>query len=165
MMEEKGVISNTKSTQDLAVEGLKHLEDTIEAAFQILSSMNDELCNPALWPVAHSSSGDASDSSHHSEMGSGALEEARLRYKSSIASLRSIISAIPNSRKAKAYEAGFTNGSSESHADQAEIEKLEEKATSLRKEVANKHKHLKILIDQLRNIITDVSTWQSPCSV
>ncbi|KAK9278880.1 hypothetical protein L1049_028460 [Liquidambar formosana] len=67
-MEDKAMLSpnSTKSTQDLAMEGQKHLEETIEAAFQILSSMNDELCNPALWsttptnttsgPISHSSS-------------------------------------------------------------------------------------------------------------
>nr|DAD30536.1 TPA_asm: hypothetical protein HUJ06_009387 [Nelumbo nucifera] len=99
-------MSNVKSTQELAAGGLKHLEDTIEAAFQILSSMNDELCNPALWSTtvsAHSSngivSGDTADSSHHLEMGGGALEDARLRYKSSVASLRAVLSAIPNSQK------------------------------------------------------------------
>ncbi|XP_010249045.1 PREDICTED: mediator of RNA polymerase II transcription subunit 30 [Nelumbo nucifera] len=165
-------MSNVKSTQELAAGGLKHLEDTIEAAFQILSSMNDELCNPALWSTtvsAHSSngivSGDTADSSHHLEMGGGALEDARLRYKSSVASLRAVLSAIPNSQKAKAYETGSIVASSESQANQAETENLEERATNLRKELANKHKHLKLLIDQLRVVITDISTWQSPCSV
>ena len=92
-----------KSTQELAMEGQKHLEATIEAAFQILSYMNEELCNPTLWSTTPSTanpngsntsamsngqhhtshSGDASsDSSHHFEMGGGALDVARLRYKS-----------------------------------------------------------------------------------
>ncbi|EOY22499.1 Uncharacterized protein TCM_014655 isoform 3 [Theobroma cacao] len=55
--------SNTKTTQELAAEGLKHLEETIEAAFQILSSMNDELCNPALWSTIPSSSNSTTASS------------------------------------------------------------------------------------------------------
>ncbi|KAJ4972712.1 hypothetical protein NE237_005886 [Protea cynaroides] len=171
MMEEKGVMANTKSTQELAVEGLKHLEDTIEAAYQILSSMNEELCNPAFWSttaVAHSSNGinaDASDSSHHLETGGGALEESRLCYKSSVASLRAVLSAIPSTRKSKAYEASSTSTGSEPQADQAEIEKLEERVTKLKKELTDKNKHLKLLIDQLRDLITDISTWQSPCPV
>ncbi|XP_024017901.1 mediator of RNA polymerase II transcription subunit 30 isoform X2 [Morus notabilis] len=100
-MEEKAVnsmaIASLKTTQDLAMEGQKHLEDTIESAFQILSSMNDELCNPALWsttttvaaatsssspssaangPSSHSNglvNGDAaaSDSHHHADLGGG----------------------------------------------------------------------------------------------
>ncbi|XVF08685.1 hypothetical protein REPUB_Repub07fG0024800 [Reevesia pubescens] len=178
--------SSNKTTQELASEGLKHLEETIEAAFQILSSMNDELCNPALWStnptttsnaapsslsnVAVLGNGDssASDGSHHLEMGgmggsgNGALDEARLRYKNSVASLRTVLAAIPNSQKAKAFETGLTGSSP---ADEAEIEKLEEQASNLRKEVANKNECIKLLIDQLRELITDISTWQSPCSI
>lgn len=102
-----------KATQELALEGQKHLEETIESAFQILSSMNDELCNPTLWstppPAAtaassHSSTslnGDvSSDYSHHMDIaGGGALDDARLRYKSSVASLRAVLNAIQNSQK------------------------------------------------------------------
>ncbi|KAM1014583.1 hypothetical protein ACFX2C_044549 [Malus domestica] len=33
------------------------------------------------------------------------------------------------------------------------------------KELVNKNTCIKFLIDQLRNLITDISTWQSPCSV
>ena len=139
-MEEKSVnvmaIENPKTTQELAMEGQKHLEDTIEAAFQILSSMNDELCNPALWsttssspsppppstttsaangPSSHSNgvvNGDASASDntsahHHGEIGGGgagggaggALGEAQFRYKTAVASLRAILSVIPNSQR------------------------------------------------------------------
>ena len=102
-----------KATQELALEGQKHLEETIESAFQILSSMNDELCNPTLWSTppppataasSHSSAslnGDASsDFSHHMEIaGGGALDDARLRYKSSVASLRAVLNAIQSSQK------------------------------------------------------------------
>ncbi|KAI3995356.1 hypothetical protein MKX01_032158 [Papaver californicum] len=164
---------NGKSVQELAVEGQKHLEDTIEAAFQILSSINDELCNPALWSStgvvsSHSSNGvngDASDSLHQSELGGGALEDARLRYKSAVASLRSVLTAIPSHPKAKAYLSGTTVGGSESGADQAEIEKLQDQVITLRKEVADKNKHVKLLTDQFRELITDISIWQSPCSL
>ncbi|KAI6676645.1 hypothetical protein NL676_037441 [Syzygium grande] len=113
--------ASPKSTQELALEGQKHLEDTIESAFHILSSMNDELCNPSLRsaPSPASSSVSAStsngplllncdsssDSSHHLDFagsgggGGGALDEARLRYKSSVASLHTILAAIPTSHK------------------------------------------------------------------
>ncbi|XP_022736829.1 mediator of RNA polymerase II transcription subunit 30 [Durio zibethinus] len=190
--------SSNKTTQELAAEGLKHLEETIEAAFQILSSMNDELCNPALWSTTLSSTnptiassattntaapngpsslsngtglgnGDSSsDGGHHLEMGgiggsgNSALDEARLRYKNSVASLRAVLAAIPNSQKAKAFETGST---ASSPADEADIEKLEEQASNLRKDLANKNEYLKRLIDELRELITDISTWQSPCSI
>ncbi|XP_068667148.1 mediator of RNA polymerase II transcription subunit 30 [Aristolochia californica] len=158
-MEEKGT-ANGKTSQELAAEGQKHLEDTVEAAFQILSSMNDELCNPALWSASQSSNGeDAPDSSHHMEMGGGALDEARLRYKSAVASLRAVLAAIPNSQKGKPQDP------MDSTAEQVGTERLEERIVELRKELANKNKHLKLLIDQLRNLVTDLSTWQSPCSV
>ncbi|RRT58303.1 hypothetical protein B296_00044812 [Ensete ventricosum] len=134
-----------KCKQELGVEGQRHLEETINAAFQILSSMNDELCNPALWSTlspSHPSAalggaGDApvDSSSHPSEAGGGsgggALDEARLRYKSAVFALRSCIAAIPSATQ----------------------------------ELENKNKHLKLLIDQLRDLITDIAMWQSPCSV
>lgn len=98
----------TKSRQELGIEGQRHLEETINAAFQILSSMNDELCNPALWSTSPShppASGDGSTDSSHPEAsaggggggGGGALDEARLRYKSAITNLRIVIAAIPSS--------------------------------------------------------------------
>ncbi|XP_058093165.1 mediator of RNA polymerase II transcription subunit 30 [Magnolia sinica] len=166
-MEDRG----GKSAQELAVEGQKHLEDTIEAAFQILSSMNDELCNPALWSTpastgAQSSNGtDGSDLSHQMDLGGGALEDARLRYKSAVAALRAVLTAIPNSQKGKPHDLGAAASALDSKTDAAEIERLEERAANLKKELANKNKYLKLLIDQLRDLITDISTWQSPCSV
>nr|GEW80002.1 mediator of RNA polymerase II transcription subunit 30 [Tanacetum cinerariifolium] len=157
---------SSKSTQELAMEGQKHLEDTIESAFQILSSMNHELCNPNLWSPSPSTSNNGvhlhtnGGDSHHSEIsGGGALDEARLRYKASVAALRSVLVAIPNSRKAKAYDIDPMS------TDDMDAEKLEERASALRKELEDKNKHLKLLIDQLRELITDVSTWQSPVAV
>ncbi|URE33804.1 hypothetical protein MUK42_07328 [Musa troglodytarum] len=128
-----------KSKQELGVDGQRHLEETINAAFQILSSMNDELCNPALWSTlspghpsaALGGAGDApvDSSSHPSEAGGGsgggALDEARLRYRSAVAALRSCIAAIPSATQ----EAGALD----SRADAVEIERLEERASSLRK--------------------------------
>ncbi|XP_019154787.1 PREDICTED: mediator of RNA polymerase II transcription subunit 30 [Ipomoea nil] len=178
-MEEK-----TKTIQELAIEGQKHLEETIEAAYEILSAMNDELCNPTLWSTTpssaaapasailsngHHASGEvssdssSSSSTHHFDVGGGALDESRLRYKSSVAALRTVLTAISNSQKAKALEVA-SNGPT-SPADEAEIEQLEDQACNLRKELTEKNKHLKHLIDQLRDVIGDISTWQSPCSV
>ncbi|CAL5204519.1 unnamed protein product [Lathyrus oleraceus] len=171
------MLNSGKTTQDLAMEGHRYLEETIQYAYKILSSMNDELCNPAMWstpssavtsPNALSPNGDAgSDNSGQHADGAasgggtgGALDEARFRYKKAVAGLRSVLVAIPNSQKTHTFD----NGSAASPADEAEIEKLEEQASSLRKELGNKNLHLKILIDQLRELITDISTWQSPFS-
>ncbi|KAL3025433.1 hypothetical protein AAZX31_04G179300 [Glycine max] len=162
-----GTMSGSKTTQELAMEGQEYLEETIENAFQILSSMNDELCNPVLWSTSPSTSPNAdatSDNSNHhadaSAAAGGALEEARARYKKAVTALRTILTAIPTSQKEKTFDAG----SAASPADEAEIDKLEERASSLRRELANKNLHLKTLIDQLRDLITDISTWQSPFS-
>ncbi|KAG7539049.1 hypothetical protein ISN44_As13g027330 [Arabidopsis suecica] len=177
------------TTQELALEGEKHLEETIEAAFQIISAMNDELCNPSLWSTSATPSSAATatgsngsalvsvdaaaidGTSHHSESGGGGggggsgnsvLDEASLRYKNSVTSLRAVLAAIPNSHKAKASEMENGFGSPES---EDEIEKLEAQALSLRMEIAKKNVHVKELIDKLRELIADISTWQSPCSV
>ncbi|XP_042067721.1 mediator of RNA polymerase II transcription subunit 30-like [Salvia splendens] len=187
-----------KTTQELAAEGQKHLEETIQSAFLILSAMNDELCNAALWsntpssasaappagganPAAASmsnghrdvssdssasSSASQSHAQHHNnsfEIGGGALDEARLQYKNSVASLRSVLLAISNAQKVQSSESVLTTSGPVS--DQTEIEKLEEKASILRTELAEKNKYLKILIDQLRGLLSDISTWQSPCTV
>ncbi|KAB5525152.1 hypothetical protein DKX38_022901 [Salix brachista] len=192
---------HSKTTQELAIEGQKHIEETIQAAYQILSSMNDELCNPTLWsttstattavisPITPNSAqngavvitvnGDANaavcDSTHELSagggLGNGVLDEARFRYKNSVAALRDVLEAIPNSHKAKPFETS-------SPADEAEIKKLEERASNLRKvicgelgspigkaELAKKNTYVKLLIDQLREIIIDISTWQTACSV
>ncbi|CAM0904898.1 unnamed protein product [Alopecurus aequalis] len=174
----------SRRRQDLAAEGQRHLEETIAAAFQILSSMNDELCNPALWSSSataaaaaaatavsqqphqhhapllplHSADSDASDTVGGGSGGSGgSLDEARHRYKIAVTALRASIAAVSPCTQEM--------GSTESKADQAEIERLEEHASSLRKEIESKNKHVKLLIDQLRDIISDVSMWQSPCSM
>lgn len=104
--------------QEMAVEGQRHLEETIAAAFQILVSMNDELCNAGLWssssvsaaaaavgsqhqhsatppplPPPHSADSDAADAGGATGPG-GSLDEARHRYKSAVAALRASISAV-----------------------------------------------------------------------
>ncbi|KAF7001551.1 hypothetical protein CFC21_017201 [Triticum aestivum] len=165
--------------QELAAEGQRHLEETIASAFQILSSMNDELCNPALWsssatataasaasqhphhqnaapPPPHSADSDADTMGGAAGGSGGSLDEARHRYKIAVAALRASIAAVSPSTQM---------GPTESKGDQAEIERLEEHASSLRKEIESKNKQLKLLIDQLRDLISDISMWQSPCSV
>ncbi|CAK7336732.1 unnamed protein product [Dovyalis caffra] len=181
---------HSKTTQELAMEGQQHLEETIQAAYQILSSMNDELCNPTLWSTTSTNTvtspitpnntqngavviavnGDAnaavSDSTHElsgggsggGAVGNGALDGARFQYKKSVTALRDVLAAIPNSHKAKPFDTS-------SPVDLAEIEKLKERASDLRKELAKKNTYVKLLIDQLRELITDISTWQTPCSV
>ncbi|KAL6547618.1 hypothetical protein OROHE_009323 [Orobanche hederae] len=181
---------SAKTTQELAVEGQKHLEETIGSAFLILSAMNDELCNPALWSttatppsdpadmsngrhpngdvLSESSSASSASQSHHqhhhtsSDIGGGALDEARLQFKSSVASLRSVLVAISDVQKgdtpfkaldrnthnlewvgsrialAKTPETGPIS-TPVSPDDQMETESLEEQAASLRKELATKN--------------------------
>ncbi|KAI5078883.1 hypothetical protein GOP47_0006554 [Adiantum capillus-veneris] len=46
--------------------------------------------------------------------------------------------------------------------DPADVEKLEQRVSFLREEVKNKNKVVKLLIDQLRELIKDISMWQSP---
>ncbi|KAH9616507.1 hypothetical protein KSS87_003991 [Heliosperma pusillum] len=145
-MEDNEIASESlKSVKELAAEGQKHLEDTVDAAFQILSAMNDELCNPALWSTTAMAIPDngiangilanghteglnsdiSSDPSH--DMGGSALDEARLRYKSSVASLRAILDAIPDSQPA-----GMDSSPSPSQEDEDENMKLEDQKDQMR---------------------------------
>ncbi|KAJ8772290.1 hypothetical protein K2173_027467 [Erythroxylum novogranatense] len=150
-----------RTTQELAMEGQKHLEETIQAAFQILSSMNDELCNPSLWSTTTTTSSSSNADAVLTlpttwmvvpPLASVVVPAMALSMKQGFGT------RTPSPRFAKEFEIG-------SPADQAEVEKLEERAASLRKELAKKNTYLKLLIDQLRDLITDISTWQSPCSI
>ncbi|KAL6223567.1 hypothetical protein ACLB2K_006952 [Fragaria x ananassa] len=126
--------ANPNTTQELAVEGQKHLEHTIESGFQILSSMNDELCNPLLWStnssaengVVHSDSS-FSDNTSGPPGNGGSLEEARFRYKNSVTALRAVLAEILISHKA--------TSENDAPADETEIDKLEERASNLRKDI------------------------------
>uniref|UniRef100_A0A803P897 Mediator of RNA polymerase II transcription subunit 30 n=1 Tax=Cannabis sativa TaxID=3483 RepID=A0A803P897_CANSA len=124
--------------------------------------------------VEDASASDTTGPHQHGELGGGAaaagaaggaLGEAQFRYKNAVSSLRAILSSIPTSQTGRPNESGSTATGSLSQAEQLEIEKLEERSSNLKKELANKNTYLKNLIDQLRNLITDISTWQSPCSV
>jgi hypothetical protein len=106
-----------RQRQELAAEGQRHLEETITAEFQILSSMSDELCNPALWssssagsqgqhrsqhsaatPLLHSSDSDAADPAGGgvgpAPGSGGSLDEARHRYKFAVAALHASIASM-----------------------------------------------------------------------
>lgn len=164
---------------ELAVEGQKHLEATVEAAHQILASINEELCNPSLWTttinpnnnnISHSTP-DASivnaatstpPPSREQDVGGGALEEARFRYKTAVTSLRAVISAISAASQQCKPQEGDALMAIECNAEQDEIQKLEQRATELREEASKKNHCLKVLIDQHRDLVNDISMWQSP---
>ncbi|KAF0924981.1 hypothetical protein E2562_015044 [Oryza meyeriana var. granulata] len=163
--------------QEMAAEGQRHLEETIAAAFQILSSMNDELCNPALWsssassgggglqhhsnhhhagpppPPLHSADSDASDAAGGGPGGApgsgGSLDEARHRYKVAVAALRASIAAVSSCAQEM--------GSTEHTADEAEIERLEEHASALRKHV--------LFILWMADGCSVLASFDSSCSV
>jgi hypothetical protein len=113
-----------KTKQELAREAQIHLEETISAAYHILSSMSDELCDAALWPSSiapsvgsgipnhhnplhpvappTSHAVDGSDSTHPSEFSSGgggastggSLDQARHRYRTAVNALRASINSL-----------------------------------------------------------------------
>ncbi|KAD4889099.1 hypothetical protein E3N88_21172 [Mikania micrantha] len=127
-------MEETSSTTQKSMVSQKYLEDTIESAFQILSSMNDELCNPHLWC-------------------------RKIEYEMAVTCpccMVIYLTCVSTVMKAKAYD------SDPMSTDELDVEKLEEQASDLRKELESKNKYLKLLIDQLRELITDISTWQSP---
>ncbi|KAL1812374.1 hypothetical protein ACET3Z_022439 [Daucus carota] len=145
------------SRQQVGMEAEKQLQNTIKAAIQVLSTLTREFSNPTSWPTQpmKTISDHAGDYAHLFEMCGGA------HYKSSFASLLSLVAAL----KAKSYEMSSPTHSSISPMDEDDVEKLEERASTLRKELANKNEYLKVLMDQLRELMNDVSSWQSQCSV
>lgn len=156
--------SPPRSLQELAMEGQAVLESTIEAAHETLRSMNEVLCNPALWITAPQLADAAKvveGLAAQPEAGSAALDEARVRLRSSTTALKSVITSIFNSPQMKEQEADPPNGVAEK-CDPAAVEKLEQRVSDLREEVHNKNRVLKVLIDQLRELISDISMWQSP---
>jgi hypothetical protein len=182
-MEERVTASRISSTiqqpVELAVEAQKHLEATVEAAHQILASINEELCNPSLWTTAinpnnNNNSHAALDASiataptstpppsREQEVGGGALEEARFRYKTAVTSLRAVISVISAASQQSKPQEGDVSMAIECREEQDEIQKLEQRATELREEARKKNHYFKVLIDQLRDLINDITMWQSP---
>ncbi|KAL5216074.1 hypothetical protein ABZP36_007475 [Zizania latifolia] len=137
--------------QEMAADGQRHLEETIASAFQILSSMNDELCNPVLWSSSSSAAeGSGGGGQHHNHHhagpplpllpstdsnasgaagggvgigpgSGGSLDEARHRYKVAVAAVHASIAAVSSCPQ----EMGL--------AEQYEVERLEEHASALRK--------------------------------
>lgn len=164
-----------KSLQGLSMEGQKVLEATVEAAHETLGSMNEVLCNPALWvttsaaqPALANSDGSSKvegrqggDGLTQQEAGWAALDEARVRLKNSTTTLRGVITSIFNSPQMREQEADVSSIGTDK-SDPVEVEKLEQRVSELREEVRKKNDVLKILIDQLRELIIDISMWQSP---
>jgi len=150
--------------QELGLEAQKHLEEMIQAAHQILLSMNDELCNPTFWCTATPSNSrpvsEASSDEGGMCGGGKIIDEARLRYKPAVSSLRSVLASIATSLK----KGGLESSNSEQN-DEDEIERMEKHASILRKELIEKNKQQKLLIDQFRTLIAIVTLWQSPCSL
>ncbi|KAJ8428441.1 hypothetical protein Cgig2_024102 [Carnegiea gigantea] len=170
--------------KELAAEGQKNLENAVEAAFEFLSTMNEGLCNSAVW-----SKPEASRSYY-------APCKARRRFRAALASVHAIFNAIPYSnmdhfelvrqslRSPHLNASGVCvvqeivgGGAAASQEGEAQINKLEEQASNMRMTLSktreregrilidyftNKNRHLKHLIDQFGDLITDISTWQSP---
>ncbi|KAL2636176.1 hypothetical protein R1flu_007655 [Riccia fluitans] len=149
-----------ESLQDDALEGQRHLEGTVQAAHEILASLNEVLCNPLLWtqPVPDASNGSKpGGTSPQQEQGWLALETGRLRYKATTAALRASINNIFNNPQ--------EGDSDEDKASGADLEQLETQVAQLREEAARKNQLLKLLIDQSRDLVSDLSMWQTSPSL
>ncbi|CAK9882928.1 unnamed protein product [Sphagnum jensenii] len=173
--------STSKTLQELAADGKKQLETVVEIAHQILLSLNEALCSPSFW-VAPSSShlalesssvssnsltavsdpaaGAGRDSGGEGEAGLAALEATSLRYKVATAALRATVASILNTPQMRQQEDEGTGGVPV-EMETGELDDLEQRVTDLRKEVMKKNQFLKLQIDQLRNLIADISMWQS----
>lgn len=85
------------SLQEQAIEGQRHLEATVDAAHDILESLNEVLCNPGLWtqpvPDIVSKPGGVPMQQEQSWL---SLDAGRLRYKSTTSALRASINNIFN---------------------------------------------------------------------
>ncbi|CAM6009548.1 unnamed protein product [Sphagnum balticum] len=170
--------STAKTLQELAADGKKQLETVVEIAHQILLSLNEALCSPSFW-VAPSSShlalesssvssnsltavsdpaaGAGRDSGGEGEAGLAALDATSLRYKVATAALRATVASILNTPQQEDEGTGGVPAEMET----GELDDLEQRVTDLRKEVMKKNQFLKLQIDQLRNLIADISMWQS----
>jgi hypothetical protein len=96
-----------KIKQELAGEAQIRLEETISAAYHILLSMSDELCDTALWPSSTAPSVGSNIPNHHNalhpvapptshavDLSGGALDQARHRYRTAVTALRASISSL-----------------------------------------------------------------------
>jgi len=170
----------SRSTQELAEDGQKQLEAVVEAAHDILLTLNRALCSPSFW-VAPSSqpalaqeinpNANANAASGGSDGGLGlgdgaaagkekgaddgeglaALDATRVRYKNATAALRATVAAIVKAAQ---------EGEGAEDMETGELDYLEQRADSLREEVEKKNQIVKLHIDQLRSLIADMSMWQ-----
>ncbi|KAL3684224.1 hypothetical protein R1sor_002246 [Riccia sorocarpa] len=148
------------SLRDDALDGQRHLEGTVQAAHEILASLNEVLCNPVLWtqPAPDTSNGSKPGGTPpQQEQGWLALETGRLRYKATTAALRASVNNIFSKLQIRAQE----GNSGEEKASAGDLEQLETQAAQLREEAARKNQLLKLLIDQSRDLVSDLSMWQS----
>ncbi|KAJ7542871.1 hypothetical protein O6H91_09G015700 [Diphasiastrum complanatum] len=147
---------SNKSLSDLALEGQKQLEASVNAAHQILESLHEVLNNPSLWvvpsamPQSHlpTTGADSSSGAKNSESRAGgseatavlqqlpepgwaALDDARLRYRSSTAALRAVLTAIFTNPQMREGEEPAAN-SEEKKDDEGDLQKLEQRASELR---------------------------------
>ncbi|KAK1359594.1 Mediator of RNA polymerase II transcription subunit 30 [Heracleum sosnowskyi] len=159
-----------RSRQEIGMEGEKQLEQTIKSAIHMLSTLTNEFSNPTLWPtqpmkIKSSNTCDSTTDNGGNEYSYLFEMSGAAHYKSCFTSLLSLLASLPPAPKAKPHETSSTTNSSVSPMEEDDVEKLEERASTLRKELANKNKYLKVLMDQLRELTNDVSTWKSPCSI
>ncbi|CAM6081671.1 unnamed protein product [Calypogeia fissa] len=152
------------SLQDEAAEGQRYLEGTVEAAHEILASLDEVLGNPLLWTQpAPSSAFDASGKPGggglvpQQEQGWVALETGRLRYKSTSAALRAAITSIFNHPGMRLQDVD----SAKEKGPAIDLHQLELRAAQLREEAAKKNQMLKLVIDQSRELVSDISMWQN----
>ncbi|EFJ36648.1 hypothetical protein SELMODRAFT_437764 [Selaginella moellendorffii] len=132
----------------MAIEGQKQLEIAVQSAHQILNSLNEVLSNPALW-----------EGGGKEEAGWAAVDDARQKYKAATTALRGIVAAIFNHPQMMSLDVDSTV---EKAVDQAEIDRLQKQTVELREEIVRKNDVLKQLITQMRELVRDISMWQTP---
>ncbi|KAG0584930.1 hypothetical protein KC19_3G244500 [Ceratodon purpureus] len=170
-----------KTLVELAEEGQKHLDTVVEAAHDILLSLNRALCSPSFWVAPslqnqnHAAGGpdpppdaaagatagaereSGSDKGSDSGEGLAALDATRVRYKAATGALRATVAAIVKQTAVKAEN----DGTAAENVDTMEADYLERRAADLREEVERKNQIVKLHVDQLRTLIADIFMWQT----
>jgi len=97
--------STPKTLVELSVDGQKQLDTVVEAAHDILLSLNRALCSPSFWVApslqpghAAAEAGEAANGDEKgadsSAEGLAALDATRVRYKAATGALRATVAAI-----------------------------------------------------------------------
>lgn len=153
----------TGTVEELSIEGQRLVEATVNDAHEVLATLEEVLTRAGGWagsgpPAPSSTSALGSDSSGHGlEPLSGSVDAVRSRYMASSAALRAVITAITNSPQLRQGERD--NGGEK--ADDGDLDQLEHRAHKLREEVLRKNRALKLLIDKTRELVSDLSLWQT----